>query len=480
MRLGLNRVVFLGVLLAACAAPVLAWGPVTQLSVVTTAVRVLSQDGSIPLLKLDRYVWEGARISAETEQAMFPNFDIDPIGTIEGEMNLLQSVKRDRVDPYYAYRLGALGKQIARATAPLANGSPTYRRLYFADVDRNISRVEMLPSPRMPVEPQAYFSRIIRQAQQREITIEKDYQSGIGFSGLARAALSQDASRSVSAIADVWYTILSRDIAYPSVSRANVGSFSLDALRYYLDSGKTAEADDAYAYARSLGDLSLDFRERMGDLLIAAGRYEQGLNEYDAVLAAEPSRRSVTEKTAAYYARVGDAASAEGDLEAARDAFASAVAVDKLQSSAQRKLIGVQSLILERDTRLAAAKQALEEAHVLETGAERASMGGDYAAAIGFLRLAELEYRKVTDEFPFEWNTARRYLRNIEPLLVDLKHDLINNAQLLSGGGSAHGARVAAGQVRGVEERALRTLLGQKFDEATAELKSSLVDILAP
>ena len=86
-------------------APARAWGPVTQLSLVRAGTHLLSQDGSIPLVKLERYVREGAQVSDEGMMDLNPLFEIDAVGAIQREMFLLQAVRGERVDPYYAYRL---------------------------------------------------------------------------------------------------------------------------------------------------------------------------------------------------------------------------------------------------------------------------------------------------------------------------------------------------------------------------------------
>lgn len=451
-----------------------AWGPTTELSVVTTAVQVLSQDGAIPLLKLDRYVWQGARISSDRQLEMFPNFTVDPISTIEREMDLLQSVKGSRVDPYYAFRLGVLGKLVSQVTAPLANASPVYRDLYFADVDKHIQRTKMRQSKRRHVDPQAYFARAIQAARAREVTIEKDYQSGIGYSGLARAALPEDASRSVAAVADVWYTILLGSLAYPSVSRNHIEHYTLDALAFYLENKKMAEANEVYERALKLGKLAPEFRERMGDLFIDAEEFERGMAEYLAVLETDPTRRDVSEKIGRYYTRVGRDALEEELLEQARRAFTAALKADMLQPDAQGELLKVQRLITERNGRLALAKQAIGEGNELETKAERAALNGDYAQAIGNLREAETLYRQVSDEFPAEFARARRSLGDVEPRMRALMTDLINNAQVLSGSGFSFDARRLAESVQGLEEQALRAMVQSEFQGAAKKLADTL------
>lgn len=457
-----------------CWNPATAWGPVGQLSVVATAVHVLSQDGSIPLLKLDRYVWEGARISADAEAAFFPNFGVDPVGTIEREMHLLQSVRSDRVDPYYAFRLGVLGKLVAQATAPLANGTPAYRKMYYADVDKHIERMQMRVSKRSIVDPPAYFATVIQAARSQQATIEKDYQSGGGFNGVARASLAIDASRSVDAVADVWYTILTSNAAFPTVSDSTLQNYTLGGLKYYLDQGKALEARDVYERAREMGILAMDLRKAIGDLYLDAKFYEQAMAEYEAVLKDAPGRRDVVLKVARYYEEVGRDALQAGRLEEARDAFAAALAADKLQAGAQRTLFEIESQIAARDKRLAEIVEAMAAGQRLENDADVHALNRNYAQAIELLRSAEAKYRTVSDEFLVQAKTTDSYLRNVATRMREYKNQLITNAQTLSGTGFERDARRIAGATPGVDEEALRTMLKIEFRSAVKQLEDKL------
>ena len=85
-----------------------AWGSRTQLTIVSAAVRLVSRDGSIPLARLDHEIQRGA--SAERPPYLVT---ANAVNTIESEMYLLQAMRSRRIDPYYAYRLGALGRLVS-------------------------------------------------------------------------------------------------------------------------------------------------------------------------------------------------------------------------------------------------------------------------------------------------------------------------------------------------------------------------------
>lgn len=446
--------------------PVGAWGPLTQASLVSTAVYVISSDGNIPLSNLLRYVRAGSEIDDATERELFPNFDIDPIGMVETQMYLLQAVRRDRIDPYYAFRLGALGKIIARTTATMANANPTYRKMYFDDVDKHIRRTEMDRAKRIEVDPQAYFSRAVRIANEQAETIERDYQSGLGFQGYASASLSMDASRSVNAITDVWYTILSNPVAFINISKTHMREYGRRSLAFYLKQGNLTEAREAYSRIQSSGILTADLQKVIGDMFLEAGLAERAMDEYRAVLSLHPERRDVKIKIAQHYAAVGEQALENGQLEASRDAFQLALQADMLHPDAQARLLDVKRLITKREENLAVAREALEMARQVEARAASEESQGDFARAYATLAIAREHFLRVPGEFGVEAKQAELGLKNVDIRMIALKRELIQNAQLLSGSGFQRDARYLTKGVQNVQEEALKAMMNDEFHRA--------------
>jgi tetratricopeptide (TPR) repeat protein len=455
-----------------------AWGPVTQVSIVSTAVHVLSQDRTIRLSNLQSYVREGASISPAEQDRLFPAFAVDPVGVIEQEMYLLRAVRGERVDPYYAYRLGLLGKLVAQATAPFARGNPEYRRRYFEDVDRHIQSVELRPSQRKIVDPRAYFSLVIGQARTQEATIATDYQSGTGFNGVARAAISIDASRSVDAVADVWYTLLS-GLSAGVVTAANVSGatrqeYLLNAVDFYLKRGNLTEAQSSYARIRDANMLSVEVRKRVGDMYFDAGQFERAIEEYQAVLDVSPDRRDVRVRMADYYMQAGEQALERGRLEDARDNFDLAYRADMLRTDAQRQRMRVDDLIVARGVRLAEIREHVRLAREAESQAEAEALNRNFARAMTLLNTAQERYGQVTREFPEEAFAADNGLKNVDLLRREYRQQLIRNAQGLSGAGVEINVRHAAERVEGPAEDALKGLLDQEYRAALQSLRQEL------
>lgn len=454
---------FLVPLFSLLSSPAYAWGPSTQLSIVTTSVHVLSQERQIPLARLESYVLEGARISEMELKALYPAYDLNPIDTIEREIYLLQSVRGNRVDPYFAYRLGALGKLVARLAAPMSSARSDLRQQYSRDTDHHIRGVSITVSSRTLVDSRAYFTFLVREASAQDDTITVDYRSGLGFDGLAKASLSTDASRGVDAVADVWFTIFSSNVEAINVSMSHVRNYSLAALGYFLESEKLAEADEMYDKVVSLGVMTPNFRKEIGDAYFDTGHFESAMEHYMLVLEKEPGRRDVVVKIAGYYGVLGEEAASEGRLEDARDAFAAALKADVLDMDAQRKLRAAESKILSREERLMSSRIAILAARDNEVEAEGAALNRNYAKAISLLREAEERYSSVNGEFPAEGRAAELGRKNVILRIRELKGQLIRNAQSLSGSGFTRDARHWLKDEGGVSESALRSMLENEY-----------------
>ena len=457
-----------------CALPVYAWGPLTQVSITSAAAHVVSQDGTIPVVRLQSYVRQGASISDELEIAIFPQSDIDPLSAIQREMYLLQGVRTDRIDPYFAYRMGALGKIIVKYVAPLSSGNRSIRARYYTDVENSIQGVDLRNTSRNIVDPRAYFAVVTRESWRHDPTILVDYQSGMGFNGVAQSSLSGVATLAVDVVSDVWFTVFRSKVALADVSRSDIRGYVLDAFRFYLEQGMLNEVDDLYTRSLQKGLFDPDAHKKLGDLFYAGEHYDRAIAQYNVVLAADPSRRDVLTRIADYHAKVGDEAKQQGHLEQARDAYELAANKDPLHPEAQRKFIQTQRLITKRDKRKGDQQLRIANARQMTTQAESAALGRNYAQAMGLLREAEKNYSGVTNEFPAEFNRAELSLRNVRVMLREMKKGLIENAQTLSGSGFSRDVRSMAGVQSGVEENALRSLLQSEYLGAVRSLEQEL------
>lgn len=447
------------------------WGERTELAVVNTAVQLISQDGSIPLKRLARHVQAGAALDHAQLEAFYPSYESAPVEVIESQIDLLKSVKGDQVDAYFAYRLGALGKLVASVTAPMFTANPAYREQYYADVEQHIEQTKLETSARQFVEPAAYFSQVMLEAAQQETILEQDYASGLGFQGVGRSALSQDASRSVRAVADVWYTILAGSAAAGGVSDRQVRAYVLGAMEYYIGRGNMGEIDAAYERLMALNVADEALYQQIGNLFFDASLYEGAIREYQRVLAINPANREVADRMAEYYARMGEQALDGGELESAQEYFTLAADTNKLHPTAQQSLIQVNKLIEERNARMAEQEAKLSQAQERILEADRLRGERKFALAVTAFMHAREQLASVSDEFPQIAQQANLELKNVETRLSELQQDLIGNAQMLSGAGFVSEAQMKAAKAEGTSKDGLRRLTEGELREELQRLR---------
>jgi tetratricopeptide (TPR) repeat protein len=450
--------------------PANAWGPTARTAIVAAGTHLLGQDSSFTLSRSLKNVMQGAELPDEEFNKRFPLYAVDPVGAIQREMVLLQTMKSNRIDPYYAFRLGVLGRMVAGATAPLATNDGPEQDKYYADADKAISRTNLQPAARKFVDPRPYFSLMQSQAGSNDQTIEIEYRGGIGFGGIARAALGQDASRSVNAVADVWHTLLTSQPSAFEEPTAAKREYILGSIDFYLKQKDLGEAQATYRLAEEEGLIDTNTQKAIGDLYFDNALYEQAIVEYQKILAKDPGQRDVVDRVAKYYEMTGDSAADSEKLETAREAYAKAVAANSLHPDAQRKLLNVEARIFAREERLSQQRAAIEEARALEGRAEEAAIRQDYAQAIALLRDAEARYGTVTDEFAAESRDAVNGQRIVMMRTKELKQELIDNSASLSGSGVAFDARQIAAQTPDVSKKALEDMLQNEYQAAIRAL----------
>jgi tetratricopeptide (TPR) repeat protein len=456
----------------------LAWGPRAQVAVVRGAVGVLGKESNIPLSTLMKFIEEGA--------AARPDLSGDnPAQAAADEMVLLRQVKTNAVDPYLAYRYGMLGAMVAELTTPMATARPAYRSLYLNDADQNATSAIIKTAPRVSADDPATLIAIrMGQATDRDPLIEKDYLDGVGFSGLASQALTEDISRSVNTVADVLYTLLRGTMATGGVSRERLQAYHVDAVRYYIQGGHAAEAEGAFSHLADNELLTPEIRRQVADMFFDAGQFERAIQEYQLVVKEDPSRRDVVERIAAYYASIGDKALEDNKLEVAKTAFEAAVDSDRMSAEAQEKLFAANKLIEEREQRLQDARSAIEQAKSLEIEAEQLIAGGRHGEAAGRLRDGLALYDSVTEEFAAERNQARSGSDAVTARLARLDAERTAYALSFSGSGMSQGVQsVVRAKAPELAQDALRDLLeGMTEPEARrlAEQESRQLDLYQP
>lgn len=457
------------------ARPAAAWGAKAEMAIVTTALHMLSKDVNLPLTRFSKELRDGALVPEEQLRQLIPATTSNPTRAIESEMALLQSVRGEKIDAYFVYRLGVLGKLVARATAPMGTANSVYRNLYYADVERSFESAALDVQKRMSVDPMTYLPPLMNAATANDAGIENDYQAGLGFKGVASTAFTRDVNRSVSAVADIWFTVLGGGSVAGGVSEPQRRAYVLGAYRFYIDRGNPAEIDGVAARLDALVQPNNDLRVQIGDLFYEAGMTERAVKEYEAVVAQEPGRKDVAERIAKYYLDKGESAMEDASLETARDLFAKASDTNPLHPDAERMRIEADAMIDARDSRLETNRTLLAQGTGLQAEAEQEALRGHFAESMALLAQAEVLVRQVSDEFPQETILRDRTLRDIAFRTQEYKAELVNTAQRFSGAGASLDI-VASAQDRGreLDRQLLQSLAQESFTESMRLLESDM------
>src|SRR5690606_17672874 len=97
-----------------------------------------------------------------------------------------------------------------------------------------------------------------------------------------------------------------------------------------------------------------------------AGLNDQAIGKYKAAINLDPNRRDVANKISDFYMAKGATDLQNGQLEAAEDSFAAALASNPLHGSAEGSRLQVARMIEERNARMAANQAYLDRAAELE------------------------------------------------------------------------------------------------------------------
>lgn len=464
-------------MVAACL-PAQAWGPRTDAAITLAAMRIVSRDSGLPMEGLRAEVREGAEIPLADLYELIPNADIAPIPAIEAEIELLQQVRGRSVDPYFAYRLGVLGKLVAQVTSPMTQAEQRWQKIFYADTEATTSGLNLVPQDRRAVDSQSYLRSVVAEANAQNDVIVEEYESGIGFDGIARASSAKNISRSIHAVADVWYTILSRESAV-GLAETQTREYIVGGLDFYISRGNSREIERAYEKLSQLAYISPALRERIGTMFFDAGRFERAVAEYEQVLREEPSRSEVAVRLSNHYIDVGDDAVDDGRLEDALEAYTKAVEYNKSEEAAHLKLAKAETLIRERSARMAASEGAITEAEELQEEAEMLVINGRTADAVALLYEAQMLYSTITSEFPQFASAARVGTANVSSRISQLQQRLTEDVAMLSGTGIDAAVREEAHEAalnNSIE--ILKALRGAYFSKELARIQADLADNL--
>ncbi len=457
-----------------------AWGTQAQLALVSTALNVFANEANIPLGQLRRELLEGVNVSRGQLFERLGDQSGDPLRAIETEVFVLQAVRPQRIDPYYAYRIGMLGKLVAEVTAPMATADPSFRDAYYADVEDAIDNLSLSSAALQQVEPQPYLRQIATLQNGRNDVIVSEYRSGIGFDGSAKLSLAEDASRSVRAIMNIWFTAMGGN-EKAAVSEDLMRRYALDAVQFYVARGNAAEIDAAAKRLQESIPMSPDLKIAIADAYFDAEFNERAVALYQEVAEEAPGRRDVIERIARYFMRQGEGLLAEEELEEAEEAFAAALDADPLHPTAEARRLEVEAMIAAREMRLAETRTIVERAENLRGLAQEEALRGRVAEAIALLREAVGSLGEVGEEFPAEAQRAQTLAAQMNTRVAALREELLASAQRYSGTSVDYELkRIAADSTDALVSATLQSLLMQERAQRMEALSVQVEPLATP
>jgi len=451
------------------------------MAIVNTALNLVAREQSLPLTRLQNDIRAGVQCDEKVLEKLYPDLAVNPMRAIENEMALLTAVRRPKLDAYYAYRLGVLGRVASSMTAPMREADSAEKSQYYADADGAVDSGALQPAARRVFETLAPFERVMREANAANDLIQTEYRSGVGFKGAASARLAADVSRSVNAVADIWWTIVASRAVVGNISDGQLQRYVLNGYEYRIAGGVEAEIDAAEDYYAGIVAFTPAMRADIGDMLYAAGFRERAVKEYEAALAAAPERRDVVGKISEYYMEIGEESLNKNQLEDALAAFEKALEANALHPTAEQRRLEVVDLIAQRDALQNEYQGTLKQAEELRSLAEQEAGRARYAEAIALLQQSQDAYQSVGDEFPMEYQRRAKGLREAQYRMMELKKSLLNNALNFSGAGfAADMEKLIADAGKGIEKDALEVILEQAYKaeiEALTKEKQPLLVI---
>jgi tetratricopeptide (TPR) repeat protein len=344
-------------------------------------------------------------------------------------------------------------------------------------VDEIITSVTLEPGSRENVDVQTYFQRVLAEAAVNDAVIEREYETGEGFSAIARSTVQHDTSRAVDVVADVLYTIVSSRAAAGGVSDEQLRRYVVNAYEYYIRRGNEREIAAAAERLNGLVEKTPEMREQIGDMFFAAGMKERAMEEYGDVVAQAPDRGEVMEKMSGYYIEEGQAALEDERFDEALAAFQKALNANPLDPQAERYRLQTEAAMREKEARLAASQAALGRANELVSLAEQEALQGLYAEASSLLQQALAAYAEVSDEFPVEAQERIRGEDRVRARLRSYKQDLVANARVFSGSGYEQDLqRLATSGAPELNQKALQELIAREYAAELERVEAHLRD----
>ncbi len=425
--------------LAAVALPSVShgWGPEASEMIARSALHAVRREFGDALMGNEQALVEGCTqpIDVILDEYVRAGGTADPVLAVGREINLLKDVARLHFTEYGAFRFGVVGRIAAEIVMPFGfPADDTERAVKQAlenDIEQMVDRLRYQYEQRRTVDsPSIYFAERTRFLEIGRQRIAADYKGGTGYGGYARRAVPEYYKHAVSAMADVWFTIL-KDVRIKVVSKRQViprppeqmkfyasqellVDYFTDEVVYFVGKGnKRTLAEESYLFFTMFNKNPERPKpyERIGDALLAAGDGTRAVTEYRKGWSLDPTWHEIRDKIVRYYLTLGQRHLDAGEkvqnvdgqtydpLEEALAAYNELLEVDPANPLGNQKRNAVKLAIEARRVRRKRMEELVETGRAVARAAAELEHEAKYAQAITQYKNAIALFNSVTDEF---------------------------------------------------------------------------------
>lgn len=428
-----------------------AWGPRAQRTIAYMALQVIQPDFPNLLREYEDDVLRGCEEGYGVLGEGIPlNSDSEVVDAIIAQIILLRGLRENGVGSYYAYRMGVLAAMVSDVMLPYGFAwtatDKALRDRVAEDIDKHLDsysyNVDAVKRTFIAT-PRVYFTENRSFFHDNKELIADDYARGIGYRGFLLKAGPEYFKKSVSAVADVWYTILQHLVQVPDqpVSRSAQALYFVDEVEYLLTVKKNyAQACIAYDHFEGANTGAPEPIERVGDLFYAFGSEQairRAVSEYrTAYELAGANREQVGKKLAGHYLVVGKKLLESGqkpraletDLPNALQSFQEALLFDRYSEEAA-SLVQEANKAIERRAELFKMNQdIIANAERMREEAARAFSELDYGTAISTYKNAIALFEGVGEDFEKQATTAKDGISAVKKDIAKVLQTIIDKA----------------------------------------------------
>jgi len=439
-----------------------AWGPEASEMITLSALQAIRRDFPDALARSEDALVEGGTLPAYLimDKYVGAGIEEDPAVAVAREINVLRDAARLHFTDYVAYRFGVVGRIAAEIMMPFGIPRDNMERAMKGSLEKDIE--QMLHKLRYEYQqrrsvhsPTTYFADRTRFMDNALKYIADDYEKGIGYAGYARRAVPTYYTAAITAVADVWFTIL-EDVKLKQISKRQyvprpletislyssndlLVDYFVDATIYFIgkNDGELVEQSYAFFLRFNQNPARAEPYERLGDAFLAAGYGPRAVIEYRKGWRIDPAATEIRDKIVRYYLITGQKqfdSRKTRDFDPLTEALATYNALLEIDPSNQlgnEKKNEVERAIAARDQRRRRANELIDVARAVSREAEELEREGQLADSITQYKNAVVLYGKVDEEFEELRNEAEDSSTEIDTKINIIFETVLSNADEL-------------------------------------------------